>query len=100
MTVPVFSFGRLTLEERADRSGRISLLATEGFSLLEVVATRGSFVEGDDYLLGGARGERELDCPSGVAGGDAVADQPGEAVLVLRDLRGDFEDLGGSPGRR
>jgi hypothetical protein len=24
----------------------------------------------------------------------AVADQPGKALLVLRDLRGDLEDLG------
>ena len=38
-------------------------------------------------LLGGAAGERELECPAGAAEGDAVADQPGKALLVLRDLR-------------
>ncbi|MGB6578357.1 MAG: hypothetical protein WBF34_10585 [Streptosporangiaceae bacterium] len=36
----------------------------------------------------------ELECPADAAEGDAVADRPGKALLVLRDLRGDLEDLG------
>lgn len=51
--------------------------------------------EGDDYLLRGAGGEREPECASGVGEGNVVADQPGETLLVLRDLQGDLEDLGG-----
>jgi hypothetical protein len=32
---------------------------------------------------------------AGVGEGDAVADQPGKVLLVLGDLRGDLEGLGG-----
>jgi hypothetical protein len=45
-------------------------------------------VEGHGYLFGGAGGERELECAAGVGEGDTFADQPGEARLVFRDLRG------------
>src|ERR1700722_16988479 len=51
-------------------------------------------VEGHDHFFGGAGGERELEYLVRLGEGDAVADQPGEALLVLRDFRGDLEDLG------
>src|SRR5579871_146067 len=54
-----------------------------------------SVADGHDDLLGRAGGERELEGVVDVGEGDAVADQPGEAVLVLGELGGDLEDLGG-----
>ncbi len=57
-------------------------------------------VEGHDHLFGRTRCEGELEGPLGLGEGHAVTDQLGEALLMLRDLRSDLEDLRGVALRR
>jgi hypothetical protein len=55
---------------------------------------RSLLVERHDHLLRRLLRQRQPEGPVDVGDGHPVADEPGEALVVLDDLGGDLEDLG------